>query len=88
MQISNLGKRLLTEISCFPQERVQVINGALSITRLALSDIGMYQCVAGNKYGEVYSNAELRVIGKLSRSRIWLAKADANIQDGECINKS
>uniref|UniRef100_A0A8C2B3L0 Contactin 4 n=1 Tax=Cyprinus carpio TaxID=7962 RepID=A0A8C2B3L0_CYPCA len=41
---------------------VQVINGALSITRLALSDIGMYQCVAGNKYGEVYSNAELRVI--------------------------
>uniref|UniRef100_A0A672NJI6 Contactin-3-like n=1 Tax=Sinocyclocheilus grahami TaxID=75366 RepID=A0A672NJI6_SINGR len=45
-----------------PTERVQVINGALSITRLALSDIGMYQCVAGNKYGEVYSNAELRVI--------------------------
>uniref|UniRef100_A0A8C1ZIV3 Contactin 4 n=1 Tax=Cyprinus carpio TaxID=7962 RepID=A0A8C1ZIV3_CYPCA len=45
-----------------PTERVQVINGALSITRLGLSDIGMYQCVAGNKYGEVYSNAELRVI--------------------------
>ncbi|RXN09151.1 contactin-4-like isoform X1 [Labeo rohita] len=44
------------------EERVQVINGALSITRLALADIGMYQCVAGNKYGEVYSNAELRVI--------------------------
>ncbi|XP_016314078.1 contactin-4 isoform X2 [Sinocyclocheilus anshuiensis] len=44
------------------EERVQVINGALSITRLALSDIGMYQCVAGNKYGEVYSNAQLRVI--------------------------
>ncbi|NP_001073520.1 contactin-4 precursor [Danio rerio] len=44
------------------EERVQVINGALSITHLALSDIGMYQCVAGNKYGEVYSNAELRVI--------------------------
>ncbi|XP_042614702.1 contactin-4-like isoform X1 [Cyprinus carpio] len=44
------------------EERVQVINGALSITRLGLSDIGMYQCVAGNKYGEVYSNAELRVI--------------------------
>uniref|UniRef100_A0A8C2IM19 Contactin 4 n=1 Tax=Cyprinus carpio TaxID=7962 RepID=A0A8C2IM19_CYPCA len=45
-----------------PTERVQVINGALSITRLGLSDIGMYQCVAGNKYGEVYTNAELRVI--------------------------
>uniref|UniRef100_H3DRB3 Ig-like domain-containing protein n=2 Tax=Tetraodon nigroviridis TaxID=99883 RepID=H3DRB3_TETNG len=25
-------------------------------------DMGMYQCVAGNKHGEVYSNAELRVI--------------------------
>lgn len=25
----------------------------------------MYQCVAGNKHGEVYSNAELRVIGKV-----------------------
>ncbi len=73
MQISNLSKRLLTEISCFPQERVQVINGALSITRLVLSDIGMYQCVAGNKYGEVYSNAELRVIGKWNLVNcIWL----------------
>lgn len=46
------------------QERVQVANGALSISRLTLSDTGMYQCVAGNKHGEVYSNAELRVIGK------------------------
>ncbi|XP_076869805.1 contactin-3-like [Brachyhypopomus gauderio] len=47
------------------EERVQVVNGALSISRLALSDAGVYQCVAGNKHGEVYSNAELRVIGKL-----------------------
>lgn len=39
-------------------------NGALTISRLTLSDTGMYQCVAGNKHGEVYSNAELRVIGK------------------------
>ncbi|XP_051932022.1 contactin-4-like isoform X1 [Hippocampus zosterae] len=44
------------------EERVQVSDGALSISRLTLSDTGMYQCVAGNKYGEVYSNAELRVI--------------------------
>uniref|UniRef100_A0A665W9F9 Contactin 4 n=1 Tax=Echeneis naucrates TaxID=173247 RepID=A0A665W9F9_ECHNA len=46
------------------ESRVQVANGALSISRLTLSDTGMYQCVAGNKHGEVYSNAELRVIGK------------------------
>uniref|UniRef100_A0A3B5LMB9 Contactin 4 n=1 Tax=Xiphophorus couchianus TaxID=32473 RepID=A0A3B5LMB9_9TELE len=44
------------------EERVQVANGILSISRLTLSDAGMYQCVAGNKHGEVYSNAELRVI--------------------------
>uniref|UniRef100_A0A4W6FMC9 Contactin 4 n=1 Tax=Lates calcarifer TaxID=8187 RepID=A0A4W6FMC9_LATCA len=43
-------------------ERIQVANGALSISRLTLSDTGMYQCVAGNKHGEVYSNAELQVI--------------------------
>uniref|UniRef100_A0A8C7YSE3 Contactin 4 n=1 Tax=Oryzias sinensis TaxID=183150 RepID=A0A8C7YSE3_9TELE len=43
-------------------ERIQVANGVLSISRLTLSDTGMYQCVAGNKHGEVYSNAELRVI--------------------------
>uniref|UniRef100_A0A8C7NI25 Contactin 4 n=1 Tax=Oncorhynchus mykiss TaxID=8022 RepID=A0A8C7NI25_ONCMY len=43
-------------------ERIQVANGLLSISRLTLSDIGMYQCVAGNKHGEVYSNAELKVI--------------------------
>ncbi|GLD62147.1 contactin-4-like isoform X1 [Lates japonicus] len=44
------------------EERIQVANGALSISRLTLSDTGMYQCVAGNKHGEVYSNAELQVI--------------------------
>ncbi|KAM4741783.1 contactin-4 isoform 1-T1 [Anableps anableps] len=44
------------------EERIQVANGILSISRLTLSDTGMYQCVAGNKHGEVYSNAELRVI--------------------------
>uniref|UniRef100_A0A674NSP0 Contactin 4 n=1 Tax=Takifugu rubripes TaxID=31033 RepID=A0A674NSP0_TAKRU len=45
-------------------EPSEVANGALSISRLTLSDTGMYQCVAGNKHGEAYSNAELRVIGK------------------------
>ncbi|XP_061641967.1 contactin-4-like isoform X1 [Phyllopteryx taeniolatus] len=44
------------------EERIQVSNGALVISRLTPLDTGMYQCVAGNKYGEVYSNAELRVI--------------------------
>uniref|UniRef100_I3KWM9 Contactin 4 n=1 Tax=Oreochromis niloticus TaxID=8128 RepID=I3KWM9_ORENI len=43
-------------------ESTEVASGVLSISRLTLTDTGMYQCVAGNKHGEVYSNAELRVI--------------------------
>lgn len=27
-------------------------------------DSGMYQCVAENKYGAVYSSAELKILGK------------------------
>ncbi|XP_066554177.1 contactin-4 isoform X2 [Amia ocellicauda] len=44
------------------EERLQVVNGALTITGLTLSDSGMYQCVAENKHGQIYTNAELRVI--------------------------
>lgn len=60
-----------------PQERVQVANGALTISRLTLSDTGVYQCVAGNKHGEVYSNAELRVIGKTESRPITTFPASA-----------
>ncbi|XP_033938452.1 LOW QUALITY PROTEIN: contactin-2 [Pseudochaenichthys georgianus] len=43
------------------QDRV-VVNGArLKISNLALEDSGMYQCVAENKHGTIYSTAELRV---------------------------
>uniref|UniRef100_A0A8D2LZR0 Contactin 6 n=1 Tax=Varanus komodoensis TaxID=61221 RepID=A0A8D2LZR0_VARKO len=37
-------------------------NGTLTITMLNISDSGLYQCVAENKYESIYSNAELRVI--------------------------
>uniref|UniRef100_A0A3B5KU28 Uncharacterized protein n=1 Tax=Xiphophorus couchianus TaxID=32473 RepID=A0A3B5KU28_9TELE len=50
-------------ISLFaPQARVQIENGALSITALNLSDSGMYQCVAENKHGSIYSSAQLMVL--------------------------
>ncbi|CAB1314722.1 unnamed protein product, partial [Coregonus sp. 'balchen'] len=42
--------------------RVQIENGALSIAALNLSDTGMYQCVAENKHGIIYSSAELMVL--------------------------
>ncbi|XP_028438238.1 contactin-4 isoform X1 [Perca flavescens] len=43
-------------------DRVQVNNGVLTISSLNLADIGMYQCVAENKHGRIFANAELRVI--------------------------
>ncbi|XP_068125686.1 contactin-2 [Hyperolius riggenbachi] len=43
------------------QSRVEVSNGQLKITDLHLRDSGMYQCVAGNKHGTIYSSAELTV---------------------------
>lgn len=46
------------------QDRVQVNNGVLTISSLKLADIGMYQCVAENKHGRIFTNTELRVIGK------------------------
>ncbi|MGH0122329.1 UNVERIFIED_CONTAM: hypothetical protein FKN15_003120 [Acipenser sinensis] len=44
------------------EDRIQIENGVLSITALNLSDSGMYQCVAENKHGIIYSGAELRVL--------------------------
>lgn len=43
------------------QDRIEVDNGELRITGLTLEDSGMYQCVAENKHGTIYANAELRV---------------------------
>lgn len=51
------------------QGRIQIENGTLTITMLNISDSGLYQCIAENKYASIYSNAELRVIGKLMSPR-------------------
>uniref|UniRef100_A0A8C7E110 Contactin 3a, tandem duplicate 1 n=1 Tax=Oncorhynchus kisutch TaxID=8019 RepID=A0A8C7E110_ONCKI len=51
-------------------DRVQVNNGVLTISSLKLADIGMYQCVAENKHGRVFTNTELRVIGKIQHAII------------------
>ncbi|XP_061641405.1 contactin-3 [Phyllopteryx taeniolatus] len=44
------------------EDRIQIENGALSIAALNLSDSGMYQCVAENKHGIIYSSAQLMVL--------------------------
>lgn len=45
------------------QGRVEILNGELAIHKVQQTDSGMYQCVAENKYGAVYSNAELKILG-------------------------
>uniref|UniRef100_A0A8C6M8L9 Contactin 4 n=1 Tax=Nothobranchius furzeri TaxID=105023 RepID=A0A8C6M8L9_NOTFU len=42
--------------------RVHVEAGRLTISKITLSDSGMYQCVAENEYGSVYASAELKVV--------------------------
>ncbi|KAM6169415.1 contactin-4 isoform 3-T3 [Rhynchocyon petersi] len=46
----------------FSQDRVHIEQGTLNITIVSLSDAGMYQCVAENKHGLIFSNAELSVV--------------------------
>lgn len=50
--------------SFLSQERIQIEQGILNITVVNLSDAGMYQCVAENKHGVIFSSAELSVIGE------------------------
>lgn len=40
-------------------------NGLLTISSLNLADMGMYQCVAENKHGRIFTNAELQVTGEI-----------------------
>ncbi|XP_075892817.1 contactin-5 isoform X2 [Nelusetta ayraudi] len=44
------------------QSRLEVVNGELTIHKVLPMDSGMYQCVAENKYGAVYSSAELKIL--------------------------
>uniref|UniRef100_A0A8C7Y654 Contactin 3a, tandem duplicate 1 n=1 Tax=Oryzias sinensis TaxID=183150 RepID=A0A8C7Y654_9TELE len=42
--------------------KCKVNDGVLTIRSLNLVDVGMYQCVAENKYGRIFCNAQLRVL--------------------------
>ncbi|GAB5568235.1 contactin-4 isoform X1 [Prionailurus iriomotensis] len=56
------GRNLAKGQLIFYEERVQIENGTLIITMLNVSDSGVYQCAAENKYQIIYANAELRVL--------------------------
>lgn len=45
------------------QGQAEIVNGELTIHKVQQTDSGMYQCVAENKYGAIYSNAELKILG-------------------------
>lgn len=47
-------------------------NGVLTISSLNLADIGMFQCVAENKHGRIFTNAELRVVGKTKDRKLFI----------------
>eukprot|EP00066_Takifugu_rubripes_P004963 XP_003968701.1 PREDICTED: contactin-5 [Takifugu rubripes] len=44
------------------QSGVEILNGELTIHKVQQTDSGMYQCVGENKYGAIYSNAELKIL--------------------------
>ncbi|KAM4611146.1 contactin-4 [Polymixia lowei] len=64
------------------EDRVQVNNGVLTISSLKLADIGMYQCVAENKHGRIFTNTELRVIATAPDFSQNLLKAQTLARQG------
>ncbi|KAG9348394.1 hypothetical protein JZ751_002129 [Albula glossodonta] len=54
-------------IPLLPQSRVEMVNGELLIRDVQQTDSGMYQCIAENKYGSIYSSAELKVLASAPR---------------------
>ncbi|XP_033002053.1 contactin-5 [Lacerta agilis] len=44
------------------ESRIEMVNGVLLIHSVNQSDAGMYQCVAENKHGAIYTSAELRIL--------------------------
>ncbi|KAK1168224.1 contactin-5-like isoform X1 [Acipenser oxyrinchus oxyrinchus] len=44
------------------RNRTEMVNGELLIKSLHQSDAGMYQCVAENKHGAIYSSAALKIL--------------------------
>ncbi|NXP33715.1 CNTN5 protein, partial [Leiothrix lutea] len=49
-------------VPLWPQSRIEMINGVLMIHNVNVSDAGMYQCLAENKYGTIYASAELKIL--------------------------
>uniref|UniRef100_A0A8C4KAN7 Contactin-2 n=1 Tax=Dromaius novaehollandiae TaxID=8790 RepID=A0A8C4KAN7_DRONO len=66
--------------------RIQIENGALTISNLNLTDSGIYQCIAENKHGVIYSTAELRVVASAPDFSKNPMKKMIQVQIGSTVN--
>ncbi|XP_024149281.1 contactin-4 [Oryzias melastigma] len=64
------------------EDRIQVNDGVLTIKSLNQADVGMYQCVAENKYGRIFCNAQLRVLAIAPDFSQSLVKAQTLARQG------
>uniref|UniRef100_A0AAY4E4G7 Contactin-5 n=1 Tax=Denticeps clupeoides TaxID=299321 RepID=A0AAY4E4G7_9TELE len=62
-----------------PQNRVEMVNGELIIHRVQQTDSGMYQCVAENKYGAIYSSGELKILASAPMFKTTSVKVIATV---------
>ncbi|XP_029418670.1 contactin-3 isoform X2 [Nannospalax galili] len=68
------------------EERIQIENGALTISNLNVSDSGMFQCIAENKHGLIYSSAELKVVASAPDFSRNPMKKLVQVQVGSLVN--
>ncbi|XP_070632423.1 contactin-3 isoform X3 [Bos indicus] len=68
------------------EERIQIENGALTISNLNVTDSGMFQCIAENKHGLVYSSAELKVMASAPDFSKTPMKKLIQVQVGSEVN--
>ncbi|XP_055985239.1 contactin-3-like [Sorex fumeus] len=70
------------------EERIQVENGALTISNLSVADSGMFQCIAENKHGRVYASAQLRVVASAPSFARMPMKQLLQVQEGSEVTVS
>lgn len=66
--VESQRKETVLKLRAFPQ----LDRKEMSFNSLTFDDSGMYQCVAENRHGVIYANAELRVFGESKQSCLKL----------------
>lgn len=66
-----------------PQNRLEMVNGMLTIHNISQSDAGMYQCLAENIYGIIYGSAELKVLASAPSFELNQRQKNNNHHQGQ-----